>query len=630
MSSHFKHRLSGRALASGTAVIALLGAVPSLAQAQDVGAASDGRANAGLSPSAATGAPSDSAMVNLVRMLVEQKVLTPEKGKVLMDQALAEAARARASQVASTAPAPNPQVASGELTPPPAGAVRVPYVPETVRAQIRDEIRNDVLAQAKAEGWASPGKAAPDWISNIQIHGDFRYRSASTFYGRDNATGFYTDVPAFNTTGPYDVSGGGSQLLPFLNTTRDKRNNMQVRARIGIEAKVANFVELGFQFATGDDAGPISTNANLTGGFAKRNLWIQNAYAKAEFVPGLVGMVGRFDNPFRTTDLMFDPDLALDGVYGEANLTKLFGDENLTVAVRGGAFPIQFEDSNFPLTSPNKRNWRDRYMFSGQVELAKEFAGGIKVDASAAYHDFTYLRGHLSEPCDVFSASNVECSTDALRPLWASKGNTLMFLRQIDYSFAPNPANAIQPQYLGLKFAYRVLDVNGSVSVPIGERVQAKLTGAYLYNFGFDPKNICKEGAQAAPITNVLVTDPTNKNQGACDATNPAKFTGGNKGYGAYFSIGDPALFGINPRRAKRGAWAVNLAYKYLESDAVPDSFTDSDFHLGGTNAKGYILGGAFAPFNGITIGGRWLSANNIDDAALKIDVLQLDLGVAF
>ncbi len=117
-------------------------------------------------------------MVNLVRALVDQGVLTPEKGKVLMAQAEAEAARARSAQAAAAAapavPAvPNQQVASGELTPPPAGAVRVPYVPETVRAQIRDEIRNDVLAQAKTEGWASPGKAAPEWISNVQIHGDF-------------------------------------------------------------------------------------------------------------------------------------------------------------------------------------------------------------------------------------------------------------------------------------------------------------------------------------------------------------------------------------------------------------------------------------------------------------------------
>lgn len=206
-----------------------------------------------------------------------------------------------------------------------------------------------------------------------------------------------------------------------------------------------------------------------------------------------------------------------------------------------------------------------------------------------------------------------------------------MFLRQFDTTNNPTPADERNPQFVGLKFAYRVLDVNGSLSVPISERVVARLTGNYLYNFGFDPQNICAHGPGGAPLNNVVLTDIANNPlQGACDATSPAKFVGGNKGYGAYFSIGDANLFSVNPRRAKRGAWAINAAYKYLQSDVVPDSFTDSDFHLGGTNAKGYFIGGAFAPFDGISIGARWLSSNQIVDAPLAIDVLHVDLGVAF
>lgn len=565
------------------------------------------------------GAQPDSAVATMVKLLVDEGIVTPEKGEALLRRAQAEAA-----QRAAAAP---PQ--SAELAAPPAGAVRVPYVPETVRQQIKDELRQEVLAQAQTERWAAPDKAAPDWVDNIRIHGDFRFRSASDFYSRDNAIGHYADVAAWNETGPYDLSGIAGQGFPTLNTTRDKINNMQIRARIGIEATVANRFQLGFQLATGDDAGPVSTNSGLTGGFRKRDVWIQNAYARGELIPGVTAMVGRFDNPFRTTDLMFDPDLALDGVYGEANVSKLLGTEEFRLAVRGGAFPIQFEPGNFPSTSTAKRNWRDRYMFSVQAEAGKEFGGGIDVNLSAAFHNFTYMRGHVSTPCDVFSTVNVECSTDILRPLWASKGNTLMYLRDIDYTYA-DPGNELEPQYLGLKFAYRVLDINGSVTVPISDRVKARLTGNYLYNFGFDPKNNCLRGNVGAPITNVEITDPTNTDQGVCDATNPAKFVGGNQGYGVYLSIGDPALFSVNARRAKRGSWAINAAYKYLESDAVPDAFTDSDFHLGGTNAKGYIIGGAYAPFDGVTVGARWLSANEIVDAPFRVDVLHVDLGFAF
>ncbi|PKP94119.1 MAG: hypothetical protein CVT77_03320 [Alphaproteobacteria bacterium HGW-Alphaproteobacteria-16] len=561
----------------------------------------------------------DSAVATMVKLLVEEGIVSPEKGEALMRRAQAEA-----QQRAVTPPAQ-----SAELAPPPAGAVRVPYVPETVRQQIKDELRQEVLAQAQTERWAAPDAAAPSWTRNVEIHGDFRFRSASALYSKDNALSAYVDVPAFNETGPYDISGFGGQALPTINTLRDKINNMQIRARIGIEAKVADRFTLGFQLATGDDPGPISTNAGLTGGFRKRDLWIQNAYAKGELFPGLTAMVGRFDNPFRATDLMFDPDLALDGVYGEANVSKLLGTEDFRFAVRGGAFPIEFEPANFPLTSAAKRNWRDRYLFSAQAELGKTFEGGVDVSLSAAFHNFTYMRGHVSAPCDVFSTVNIECSTDILRPLWASKGNTYFFLRDIDFTNA-DPANPREPQYLGLKYAYRILDVNGSVSVPISDRVQARLSGSYLYNFGFDPENNCLRGALGQPLNNVEITDPTNPDQGVCDATNPAKFRGGNQAYGVYLSIGDPALFSVNPRRARRGSWAFNAAYKYIESDAVLDSFTDSDFHLGGTNAKGFVIGGAWAPFNNMTLGARWLSANEIVDAPLKIDVLHVDLGFAF
>jgi Putative porin len=603
-----KLRRSRRAMASGAAAVALLWTVPAFAQQA-------------VTPAQ----PSDSAMVNLVRLLIEQGVLTPEKGKALMDQAQAEAVQARAAM--AQAPAVPVQQAAADLPPPPAGTVRVPYVPETVRNQIKEELRKEVLAQAKTEGWAAPGKAAPDWVDNIRIHGDLRFRSASAFYAKDNSPD-YINVPEFNATGPIDLT---RQLAPRINTTRDKRNNMELRARIGLEATVADRFTLGFQLATGNDPGPISTNATLTGGFRKRDLWLQNAYVKGELVPGVTAMLGRFDNPFRTTDLMFDPDLALDGLYGEANLAKIVGEDGFTLAVRGGAFPIMFEDPNYPSTASEKRNWRDRYLFSGQLELAKKFGNGVEAHLAGAYHNFTYLRGHVSAPCDIYSVENIECSTDALRPLFATKGNTLMFLRRFDTTANPNPNDPRQPQYLGLKFAYRVLDLSGSVSVPISDRVVARLTGNYLYNFGFNPKGICAEGPDGAPLNNVVLSDPANNPlQGACDATKPARFVGGNQGYGGYFSIGDPNLFSVNPRRAKRGAWAVNLAYKYLESDAVPDSFTDSDFHLGGTNARGFVVGGAWAPFDGIALGARWLSANQIVDAPLAIDVLHLDLSVAF
>ena len=72
------------------------------------------------------------------------------------------------------------------------------------------------------------------------------------------------------------------------------------------------------------------------------------------------------------------------------------------------------------------------------------------------------------------------------------------------------------------------------------------------------------------------------------------------------------------------------LGYKYIEPDALPDGFNDSTFHLGGTNAKGYFLGGAYAFTDRLSTRGRWLSAEEVYGQPFAIDVLQLELNARF
>ncbi|HEX9593735.1 MAG TPA: putative porin [bacterium] len=54
-------------------------------------------------------------------------------------------------------------------------------------------------------------------------------------------------------------------------------------------------------------------------------------------------------------------------------------------------------------------------------------------------------------------------------------------------------------------------------------------------------------------------------------------------GYHVSLSVG-------HEKTTATGDWRLGLAYKRLEADAVIDAFTESDFHLGGTNAEGWIL----------------------------------------
>ena len=55
----------------------------------------------------------------------------------------------------------------------PDDAVRVTYIPESVRKQIRDDIKREVMAKVKDEGWAVP-RQLPEWVSRYKVGGDIK------------------------------------------------------------------------------------------------------------------------------------------------------------------------------------------------------------------------------------------------------------------------------------------------------------------------------------------------------------------------------------------------------------------------------------------------------------------------
>ncbi|MBC7955547.1 MAG: putative porin, partial [Cytophagales bacterium] len=87
------------------------------------------------------------ATVKLINLLVEQGVLTREKAEALLAEMNKPAA---APTTPAQAPAP----------------VRVPYMPEYQRKELKDEIQLDLAAQAAREGWAKAG-SVPAWVRSL-------------------------------------------------------------------------------------------------------------------------------------------------------------------------------------------------------------------------------------------------------------------------------------------------------------------------------------------------------------------------------------------------------------------------------------------------------------------------------
>ncbi|MCB1275242.1 putative porin, partial [Prosthecobacter sp.] len=120
--------------------------------------------------------PSQNVTLNLINRLVQKGVLTQAEAADLIKGAEEDAAfaKAQAQALAETQAAVVAQSAMPPVEPDP-DEVRVTYIPESVKAQIRDQLRTEVFAQARAQQWAAPN-SAPEWTQRIKIFGDLRGR----------------------------------------------------------------------------------------------------------------------------------------------------------------------------------------------------------------------------------------------------------------------------------------------------------------------------------------------------------------------------------------------------------------------------------------------------------------------
>ncbi|WP_369915454.1 putative porin [Xanthomonas sp. NCPPB 3005] len=541
------------------------------------------------------------AMAQSAAPAIDPAQINPQVTLRLIDLLVAKGVMTRAQaddliREASATAAPTPALAGAAAYTTQPGAVVVPYVPEPVRQQIKDELRAEVTAQAKSEGWAAPG-ALPEWTQRVRVYGDLRVRGEGVFNADDNYATF-PNFGAINAGSGFDTVG--SNNAPFLNTTQN-RSRMRVRARLGVSAQIADWVQADLRLATGSDRSPVSTNQTLggNGNLSKYSLWLDRAALQLTPLDGLALSFGRFANPFWSSELVFDNDLNFDGVAARYDLAD--ADAAFAPWISAGLFPVYNTEFDFGSTSTSKTRSRDKWMYGAQLGMQWRFADAMALRVGLGYFQYDQFEGKRSSPCLAPSSAD-SCDTDGARPQFQQFGNTLFALRDIVADSA-NP-NGPQLQYYGYASKFGVADLHAQLQLdqfaPVAVLVEADVVKNTRYN--------AARVRSLGPVNNL-------GDQGV--------FDGGDMGYYLNFTVGQP-------KPVKPGDWNVSVGYKYLESDAVPDGFTDSDFHLGGTNARGLIVGGNYALARNTWVGLRWLSANEVSGPPFAVDLLQLDLGTEF
>ncbi len=405
-----------------------------------------------------------------------------------------------------------------------------------------------------------------EWAQRIKISGDVRLRYQGDNFAEGNAIFVRPDDPE-----------------ELLNSTED-RHRYRYRARIGMKAKLLDFrdvnvgkMEAGFRFTTGNEKDPVSTNETM-GDYLNRDSFVfDRAYLKYSWQPinpkwkrmprvSITG--GRFANPWFSSDLVWDSDLNFEGAaIGYETDTEQM--RPLNMFATAGIFPLQEE----AFTSRDKWFWGAQIGFTFQPRYDMTFA------LATAYYDYQRIEGIQNDPTR-------PGLNDYTAPLFQQKGNTLMDI---------DPTSSITT---ALATDYNILDVYLTADFGIFYPVQIVLEGQYVKNLGFDSDRVALVTGNEDPVED---TD----------------------GYMTGATIGYPKIF-------NQGEWNAGIKYKHLGADAVLDAFTDSDFHLGGTNAKGWILKFEYGLYRNVWLTTRWLSSDEIEGPQLGVDTLQVDINARF
>jgi hypothetical protein len=539
----------------------------------------------------------------------------------MIRQSEAEAMAVRAqsqSEMVAIAEAAAVQVAASSSTQtdtPPATAedIRVTHIPAPVRQQLKEEIKLE-LATDRTSRQIAEALDLPAWVGKTKPRFDLRFRYANTSFPAGNDSTPFPDIwnfNAINTGQPLNLQTLATNPPPVLNTNQN-RNQYLLRARFALDFDMGENFTSGLRIATGNNNSPVSTNQGMGypggqtgqgGQFSKYAIWLDRAFIRYDQqfgeAIGATAWVGRFDNPFFSTRLVWDDDLGFDGaaITFKADVTETF-----QPYLTGGAFSVYNTDFNFSSNQPQKFPSYDKYLFAAQTGFEWEVTEDWTWKTGAALYWFQNIEGQLSSP---FSPDNINDAgnTDNSRPSFAQKGNTYMQIRDIQ-PVPGNPTLQNDWQYFGLATKFQELALTSEVSYDGFEPVRVSLVGEFVQNLAFNEEEI-----DAVAENNLN--------------SSTLAYEGSPYGWFLDLRVGTPGL-------AKRGDWLLYGGYRWIGSDAVVDGFNDSDFGWGGTNMQGFTAGAFYSLSENVYLGLRWMGSDSIAGQEVGANIFYAEINSKF
>jgi len=541
-------------------------------------------------------------ILSLIETLVKSGSITRSQADTMMRDAESRA-RARITT--------NPPE---EVTPDGKKVVRVPYIPESVKTEMKNQIKTEVMAETRNKNTSDLESSTKfKFVGDVRVrHERNKMSSTNTRTGSNGLVDINSDplvvgVPTasrgadfFPTSDRSNVFGPSGYVFdPSQNTQRQR-----LRARLGVIGSLSDDVNVGFGITTGNSStSPISTNQTLGQGgssspgyFNKYPVQMDRAYIRIQPSTIFELNAGRFKNPFVSTDLVWADDMSFDGI-------------SSTIKIPSGADSEMFATAGwFPLTTFSPGKTTSRHLTGFQTGGQWNF--GLKpnkLKVALGFYTYKGLEGKLEE--SYFPANSSYLSSEYPEGI-RQRGNTLFRTNSTQFNCTSPTSACDLNNTWGLATGFKELNLTTSVDIAQFDPMRVVLTVDMV-------KNIAYKSSEVRNRTGINLIDLKNF------------------GYLTSIKLGSPVI-------KQRGEWNLTAAYRYLGSDAVLDAFTSSDYGLGGTNNKGMSINYSFGLATNTWMSLKYISSDLIDSmipgtsgganpiTKFSVDTLFVDLNARF
>ena len=239
---------------------------------------------------------------------------------------------------------------------------------------------HDALASRNKDVVTTGSKvsAMPDWVTGVKFYGDFRGRF------EENAA---------------------------ENIGYSVRDRYRYRLRLGATMSLLDDFEVGVRLASGNPttAGgnlvggqPITANQDMNSLESRKFIWIDAAYAKWTAIKTedwtLSGTIGKMDNPFSLSNMIWDYDIDPEGA--ALQLAYKF-DNRHTLKVNGAFFVLDEINQYDPVNKPTILPSRDPFVYGAQALLESKWMPKFESSLGVAVFDVAH-RDSLSAKVQPF------------------------------------------------------------------------------------------------------------------------------------------------------------------------------------------------------------------------------------